>query len=519
MVVANDPVARQRLVALLTAVGFAVAWYLVVGDAHLNPAEEGYLWYGVWRTGLGEIPIRDFQSYDPGRYYACAGLQEALGSGILGLRRSLAVFQGLGVLFGLLAARRMTRSTWVLVPLGVVLGLWLFPRHKVFEGVVALACTWSGTRLLEHPTRARHVAAGVTAGLAAFFGRNLGLYAALALGLLAAASAWKRRERGWARNALSLAGGVVAGYAPMLVLLVLAPGFWERFVESMRLLLRLGANIEAPWLWPWRVALAGLDGREVLARLSLALVYLLPVTALPLGCWFLLRARAEDLVRRATLFAAAVVGALFIHHAMVRSDPPHLAQSIQPTLVATAALLALLAGKRRALGGCLALLFALPVANAALAHNPALSHRGGVPLVPTPFGEDTLRLLPQHASYYTRLVGAIGRRVGADEQLFIAPARPAFYPLLGKRSPSWWIYFFVAGADATEQQRIIGELAGVEWVLFVDQAIAEREDLRFRNSYPQVWAHVLAHYERVPTPELEPDHLLYRRRQASPGSR
>jgi hypothetical protein len=511
--VAKDPVARQRLVALFTAVAFALGWHLWVGDAHINPAEEGYLWYGTWRTGLGELPIRDFQSYDPGRYFACAALGKVLGSGILGLRRSIAVFLGLGILFGLLAARRATSRSWVLVPLGIVLGLWMFPRHKVFEGVVALATVWSGTRLLELPTRGRHLAAGVTAGLAAVFGRNLGLYAALALGVLVLGSAWKRREPGAGRKVLGFGGGIVAGYAPMLALMLFAPGFFAQFVESLRLLLRLGANIEAPWLWPWQLELAGLGPREAAARLSLGLVYLLPVTVLPAGVLLFLRAKGDELPRRAVLFASAVAGAFFIHHAAVRSDPPHLAQSLQPTLVAAAALIALLAARLRALGAALALVLGPAAAFAAFERNPALTHVGHAELVPTPFGADELRLLPQHADYYRRLTGALGARVGPDEQIFITPARPSFYPLLGKRSPTWWIYFFVAGADAREQETIIGQLADVEWVLLVDQAIAEREDLRFQSSYPLVWQHVLAHYERVATPELEPNHQLYRRRR------
>jgi hypothetical protein len=501
-------------VALLTAVGFAVAWHLWVGDAHINPAEEGYLWYGVWRTGLGEIPVRDFQSYDPGRYYLCAALSKLFGSGILGLRRSVALVQGLGILFGLLAARRLTQRCWVLVPLAVVLGTWMFPRHKVFEGLVALTSVWSGTRLLEHPTRARHLAAGVTAGVAAVFGRNLGLYAALALGALVLASAWKRRERGAARDGLLFAGGIVAGYSPILVLMLLAPGFWAQFVESMRLLLRLGANIEAPWLWPWRVELSAQGPREAVARVALACAYLLPVTALPLGWLVLLRADAKQLARRSTLIAAAVVGTFFIHHAAVRSDPPHLAQSIQPTLLAGAALIALWSERRRVLGVSLAALLGLALVDAAIEHNPALSHLGRAGLVPARLGTDTLRLLPQHATYYARLQEAIERRVGPDEELFIAPSRPSFYPLFGKRAPTWWIYFFVAGADEAEQQGLIGELAGIEWVLLVDQAIAEREELRFQSSYPLVWQYVLAQYQRVPTPELEPNHQLYRLRGA-----
>jgi hypothetical protein len=512
--------ARQRAVALATALAFALSWHLLFGDAHLNAAEEGYLWYGTWRAGLGELPLRDFQAYDPGRYLACAALGKVFGEGLLGLRRALALFQGLGIFLGLLAARRATRASWPLVPLGLVLGLWLFPRHKVFEGMLALASTWIGTRLLARATRGAHLAAGVSAGLAAVFGRNHGLYAASGFLVLLGVGAWKRRDADWPRKALAFALGVLLGYSPMLALFLLAPGFLAGFVDSLRLLLRLGANIGAPWLWPWQVELQGVETREALARLALALAYLLPLGVLPLGLWTLLRARGEDLARRALPCAAAVLGVCYMHHASVRSDPAHLAQSIQPTLLAAGGLVALAHARRPRLAAGLALL-ALPLAFAGFEHNPAASHVARSTLVPVQLGGDTLRMLPHHAEYYRRLQRVLGARIGPDERVFVAPSRPAFYPLLGKRSPSWWIYFFVPGADRAEQEGIIAELAGVEWVLILDQAIAARDELRFPNSYPLVWAHVQAHYLRVGTPELDeaarnarqPEHLLYRRRE------
>ena len=44
-------------------------------------------------------------------------------------------------------------------------------------------------------------------------------------------------------------------------------------------------------------------------------------------------------------------------------------------------------------------------------------------------------------------------------------------------------------------------------------SLAEREELRFRNSYPLVWRQLESNYRRVPTPTLEANHLLLRRRE------
>jgi len=508
---------RQIAVAVLVSAAFATGWHLFVGDVHFNAAEEGYLWYGVWRTGLGELPLRDFQSYDPGRYLVCAGLGKLFGSGILGLRRSLAVFQGLGLLFGLLCARRSTRATWPLAPIGVLLGLWLFPRHKVFEGVLSLAATWLGVRLLERPTRARHFQSGLGVGLLAFFGRNHGVYAALGLLVLGAVSAWRRREGGTLRNLLAGSAGVVLGYAPMLVL-CLIPGFFAGFLESLRLLARLGTNIAEPWLWPWKVELAGLDAFDAAAQVALAIVYLLPLLVLPIGIVLFLRSRAEELPRRALFLAASVLGAIYVHHAAVRSDSAHLAQAIQPTLLALVGGAGLLRARvsraARVAGVLVPLVLAAPAVFAATQFNPALWHVGRKELVPVDFAGDTLRLLPQNARYQERLQRTLGGLLAPDDRIFFAPSRAGFYPLFQRRSPSWWIYFFVPEATRAEQERLVEDLADVEWVLIVDVDISEKEELGFRLTHPLVWTFLTTSYQRVPTPELDPSHFLFRRRAA-----
>ncbi len=506
----RNPVLGQRIVAVVVALSFVTLWHLFLGDMHFNPAEEGYLWYGVWRTGEGELPVRDFQSYDVGRYWACSALSPLFGQGLLGLRRSLAAIQGLGLCLGLLAARRALRSAWPLIPIGILLGLWMFPRQKVFEPALAMAAVWVGVVLLERPTRLAHLGAGAFVGLAGVIGCNHGIYSGLGLLALVVLALVKNRDLRWKEKLLSWGSGVILGYSPMLGLLLLAPGFAASYERFLMLLKRVGPNLEHPWLWPWRLELEGLNTYLVLVQVCLASLYLLPLLVLPAGWVVALRTRAGDLPRRALLVAGTVLGSFYVHHAAVRSDAAHLAQCIHPVFLALLGGAALAGDRlrvpaRAALAGLGLFCTGLPVRE----YNPQLNSLG--PVVPVELAGERLRMLPQHAWYYEQLQRAIRGRVGPEDSLFVAPARAGYYPLFSKVSPSWWIYFVSSEPDDALQLEVVDDLQGVDWVLIVDIPIGGQEELRFRNSSPRVWAHLLAEYERVPTPGLPPDHLLFRR--------
>src|ERR1051325_1599343 len=117
---------------LILSAAIVIIGFLLQGNVGLNIPDEGFLWYGTIRTALGEIPIRDFQSYEPGRYYWGALWFKLLrNDGILVLRVSQSVFQFFGLSLALLLLRRLGSGWIALIVAAIIWARWIFPIWKI----------------------------------------------------------------------------------------------------------------------------------------------------------------------------------------------------------------------------------------------------------------------------------------------------------------------------------------------------------------------------------------------------
>ena len=492
--------------------------FVIQSRVGLDLADEGFLWYGTWRTYLGEVPLRDFQGYDPGRYVWGAFWFQLWGNdGLLALRASNALFQLLGLTCGLLTMRRLTRSPWLLLGSGVILLLWMYPRHKLFESSIALAAVYVAVLLVETPSLRRHFAAGVFVGVAGFMGRQHGFYTAVSFFLLIG-FIWLKLDRSQWLKRYGLWGlGVFIGYSPMVWMLATIAGFWDAFIESVLFLIRLNnTNLPLPIPTVWSIPFDQLGGWTVSHAVSIALGFALLPMFTGASLVYLLWQTPAKLRQQTVLVGATFLSLTYIHYAFSRADVPHLAQGIDPMLVGLLAVMTyMVRAGLRIWGGIMALGLTLMTVLGIGYPMPIVTQWRSptTPYVEMAIGRDRLWVYPTIANFIQNIETIHDQRVKPDESILLAPHIPMLYPILERRSPIWDLYLLFPETPAREQE-IISELQQTQtnWVILGDIALDGRDELRFKNTHPLTWQSFSDTFEAVPTDRLPENYQFLHRK-------
>jgi hypothetical protein len=503
----------QATVATALLAGLAVALsFLVQGHTGFGLADEGYLWYGVQRVLAGEVPIRDFSAYEPGRYLWSAAWCAALGDpGLVSLRISILLFQWLGLWTALLLVARHGGSPgwrWLVFSTAILL-LWTVPQHKAFDIALSIGFVAVYTALIERPTPGRCFAAGLYLGLAAIFGRNHGHYGAIAgLGTLC----WLALTRpgiGLARGALLWLAGTGVGFAPFAIALWAVPGLGTALFQSLLLLKEQGTtNLTLPVPWPWETPYLTLGWAEGTRQLLIGLGFVaLPVYAVGAGL-LALRSCRRALSPNPLLVASALVALTYAHHAFARTDAAHLAQGAFAGLIGVLAFAGRASPRVR-----LAIALPLLVASASVTlplHPGWAAWRNGAWRTVQVAG-DRLLVDPGTAALCDLLVELADRYAPKGRAFYAAPHWPGAYALLGRRSPTWEIYPTLPRSPAFQAREIARlEAADPGFAIVGEWSTGGPWGKRFRQTHPLILEFLEERYSPVIDLALAPQLQAFR---------
>lgn len=481
-------------------VSLSFAWQ---GHKGFSLWDEGFLWYGVQRVLLGEVPIRDFMAYDPGRYYWTAAFLRVAGdNGIMGVRAAVAVFQVLGLFTGVWlvvqsGSRERTDRLLFWAVSSAILVLWMFPRHKLFDISLSMLLMGVLTSLVRHPTAQNHLIAGACLGLVAVFGRNHGVYGAVAgLGVIAWLSLNRSLETPFLKRFALWGGGILIGYLPIVFMGLVIPDFAAAFWGSVRLLFEQKAtNLPLPVPWPWTVAFSTVSTGEAVRGVLTGLFFIGVLAFGGLSVVWVVYRRVKGQPVAPALVASAFLALPYAHYAFSRADLGHLAQGIFPLLVGS---LVILSTAKALIQWPLAL--ALCAASWVVVYP---SHPGWQCLAPAAcvdidIAGDTLQIDPSTANDVAML-RQLSSQLSPDGRPFLAvPFWPGAYALLERPSPMWEIYaLFPRSKDfeKKEIQRIRKSNPG--FAVVVDIPLDGREDLRFRKTHPLIHEYIVSNFELV----------------------
>lgn len=508
---------RSPEIAFAAALAFALVTLSFLWQGHhgFSLWDEGFLWYGVQRVVAGEVPIRDFMAYDPARYYWSAAFAYLLGNdGIIVVRIAAAVFQAIGLwvaitlLFKAFPTRARGRLAFVSIA-ALLLLAWMLPRHKLFDVSASIFLVGLLCFLLSRPQPRRYFIAGLGVGLIAVLGRNHGIYG-VAASLLAMAwqqSAQPVEPREWVRRVVLWAAGVAAGFLPVLLMMIVVPGFAAAFWESVRFLFENSAtNLPIPVPWPWTVPFATLPWPEALRATLLGLFFLLPLVFGVCGLVALIVRQRTGKPTHPVIVAAICLALPYAHFALSRADAGHLAQGIFPTLIGVLAVIGALPAFPR---WCGAALLTLAGIWTVLPYHPGWQCRPAGACSAVVVSDSRVWVEPGTARDIALLRELDQGYAPGKATFFVAPFWPGAYALLHKPSPTWEIYPLFPRTAAFERAEIARfDAQQPRFALITDMPMDGREDRRFRNTHPLLYQHILANYRPIPVDDL-PDYQIY----------
>lgn len=506
--------ARPWAVAIALALPLVAFWF--IGHHGLNLQDEGFLWYGAQRVLAGELPLRDFQSYDVGRYFWSAGWMWLFGDdGIVAMRAANAVLASITVAIAAVLMSMQPAPAWRILLAVPAFAVWMVPDFKVADSFAVMLLV-SGLAAALGRVGARSCAyLGICLGVAAAIGINHALYGTIAVALALGLHYRQVRVLPSGSMLVALVTGGVVGYSPVLACHLFASGFTAAFIDSIRMLFEAGTTnlpLPLPRLQALLQPSAGQDAASALRESLLAL------SGLAGGGFLALAMRrawkdwkpsnigatagntagntAGDAAGDAAagsaggaVFAAAVLVSIpYAHYTVSRFDVFHVALSILPILVAAWTW----PGRRRTGLGDVVLVAAVVAGTVlSLFEQRAYPVLRGWTAERVQVLEDTLYVEPHAADVLSLLRAQVDAHARDGRSFLAAPYWPGAYAVERRRAPVWEIYQLFPATEA-RQRREIARLreADIGFSMFSLFRADGRPDLGFESSHPLIVAYI-----------------------------
>lgn len=482
--------------------GVVVIFFMWGAYKNLDLWDEGYLWYGVQRVMVGEVPIRDFMSYDPGRYYWSALIMLMVGdNGIVALRMSLAIFQAIGVFCGLTLISRETRKKDLLFLSisAVALVLWMTQFCKVPDYTISIIAVTLLANMIRNPNQKSFFIAGLGLGLTAVFGRNHGVY-----GLVGHISAIVWLSIGPTGQAIKKnvilvwIAGIVLGFMPVLLMALFWPKYAENFWDSiLPLFLFKTTNFTLPVPWPWKINYSHFALTEQIYSLMLGLMFiaLLLFSTLTI-CWAIWKKfKGVGHLLSPTFVATSLLSIPYAHYAFSRAEAYHLGMGIYPLLIGS---LALFASQPEKIKWPVTIFLVV-----AFLWVPLNSHNGWVSRNPNwvefEISGDKLLIPPAVAALITTTKTLINKLAPDGKNFLVVPYWPGIYAAFNKKSPTFDSYplgFRTTKFENAEIEQL--KTANVGFVLICEYPLDDLPELRFSNTHPLTYKFVTDNFSRNP---------------------
>lgn len=506
---------KYNLIVVCT-ISFILVSLNFILQAHkgFNLADEGYLWYGAQRVAAGEVPLRDFMAYEPGRYYWIGALFALTGNtGLITARIASTILEYCALCVGLFliadsAKPRKNDLIPFIIVSAITLILWMFTLYKIFDICMSIFLIGILSFLIKNPTPKRYLLAGIGVGAVAVFGRNHGLYGALgSLGVIGWLHIHGRSTPGLIKGIFLWGIGVLIGFSPIIFMIIFVPGFADAFRNSLLFLIKQkSTNLPLPVPWFWTVRFTKMPTVLAIQAFLIGLFFLaVPIFGLFLVAGVIWR-RIKVLDTPPALVAAAFLSLPYAHYVFARADAEHLSLGIFPLLIG---LMVIAANSALWVKWLLATTLLMASYGGLYVNQPAWVCSDKNRCVPVEISGSTIWMDPATASSVKMLRQLADQYAPNGRPFVVVPFWPGAYALLGQKSPIWDIYALFPRSNDFEKEEIERiKAAKPGFVLIWNVTQDGHDELRFKNTHPLINRYIMDNFSPVPYTQ-KPEFQIY----------